>query len=341
LISQSPHLQSNLVPALDPMRIRLVQWLTALSTVILAGCDRSSSSTSDLSNKNNHSPPLLEAAEDSSQATRNDPKESPSVRSDPPDATSSVSSQPPPRGSKLSPEEAHRLLTGAVQFNPGAIQSSGIAVEQDTPLRIGQDLQVKYGSTWWAASIVGFEPDGRVRIHYFGWADSYDELKSRAELQLDPDAPLRAIDQMYTREGRPPSSLASAEDPKSQSNQAAVPPGDEPIPLFALSVGESLSNEDANRLLTGTVLFNPGPIASSDNPVQTHAPLSIGQDLQVKWGNTWWAATIRGFEPDGRVRIHYFGWADSYDEPKSRAELQLDPHARTRAINVAFPRSGQ
>ena len=105
----------------------------------------------------------------------------------------------PPHGGPLLPEEAHRLLSGKVIFNPAAIPSSNIAIGPDTLLAQGQDLQVKYGSTWWAGTILGFEPDGRVRIHYFGWAASWDEPKARAELQLDTNARVRALDSTYVR----------------------------------------------------------------------------------------------------------------------------------------------
>jgi hypothetical protein len=107
----------------------------------------------------------------------------------------------PPHGSPLSPEEAHRLLSGTVIFNPKSIPSSDRAIEPDTPLEVGQDLQVKYGGTWWSGTILAFEPDGRVRIHYYGWADSWDEPKTRAELQWDVDARVHALDSTYVREG--------------------------------------------------------------------------------------------------------------------------------------------
>jgi hypothetical protein len=327
------------------MRIRPVQWLTALSALVfVAACERSSPAKPDLSNRSADSAPRLEGARDASSATQDPSKEGVSVHSDSKEAAASDNWQPPARGSKLSPEEAHRLLSGTIQFNPGSIQSSGIPVGQDTPLLIGQDLQVKYGGTWWAASIVGLEPDGRVRIHYFGWADSYDEVKSRAELQLDPDVRLRALDGSFVRDGRPPASLTSYDEIKGRVELQLDPDARllDVEPVFpARSGSPSWTPKDASRLLTGTVQFNPGSIASSNIPVQPYTPLSVGQDLQVKYGNTWWAASIVGFEPDGRVRIHYFGWADSYDEVRPRTDLQLDPQARARAVNAAVARSGQ
>lgn len=250
----------------------------------------------------------------------------------------------PERGSFLTPEEAHRLLTDTVQFNPQAIPSSGVPVRADTPLEVGQDLQIKWGSTWWAGTIVGFESDGRVRVHYFGWANSHDELKTRAELQLDRDARVRALDLSFKREGAPArspvpetASTFSSEALESSPNDIAIA---EAQVAFAPDRGSELTLEAANLLLTETVLFNPQSIPDSGQAVLPQTPLGVGQDLQIKWGGTWWAGSIVGFESDGRVRVHYFGWASSYDEVKDRSELQLDPSARLRALDQSYKRKG-
>lgn len=253
----------------------------------------------------------------------------------------------PERGSILTPEEAHRLLTDAIQFNPQSIPSSGDRVLPDTPLVVGQDLQVKWGNTWWAGTIVGLEADGRVRVHYFGWSSSYDELKTRSELQLDRHARVRAIDGSYKREGAQPlppanqnvSPDASAlESLASESTPASVDA--QPDATTAPEIGSALTSEEANRLLTDTVIFNPQNIANSGQSVFPGTPLAVGQDLQIKWHETWWAGTITGFETDGRVRVHYFGWSGSHDEVKDRSELNLDPDARIRALDVMYKRKG-
>jgi hypothetical protein len=107
----------------------------------------------------------------------------------------------PRHSGPLKAQEAHRLLSGKIIFNPNTIPSSGVPVGPTTPIFIGEDLQVKWGETWWAGTITGFEADGRVRIHYFGWADSWDEAKLRTELQLDRGARVRALDSTYVRDG--------------------------------------------------------------------------------------------------------------------------------------------
>ena len=117
-------------------------------------------------------------------------------------ASRSFPSGLPPHNSPISPEQAHALLTGQIHFNPTAIPGSDIPIAPDTPLAVGQDLQVKWGNDWWAGTVLSFEPDGRIRIHYFGWADSWDEPKTRTELQLDRQARVHALDRTYVRQSR-------------------------------------------------------------------------------------------------------------------------------------------
>src|SRR5262249_30619727 len=69
---------------------------------------------------------------------------------------------------------------------PGSIESSEKPVFPDTPLAVGQLLQVEWGGDWWAARVLDVLSNSEVRIHYLGWPN--DEVVSRSRLQLDPDA---------------------------------------------------------------------------------------------------------------------------------------------------------
>lgn len=100
--------------------------------------------------------------------------------------------------------------------------------------------------------------------------------------------------------------------------------------------GSVLSREEFSELMTGAVQFNPGPIPSSNRPVTDETPLQAGQEIQLKWGDTWWAATITGFEEDGTVRTSYFGWDRRHDEAVPRSDLQLDTNTRERAIQGIY-----
>ena len=36
--------------------------------------------------------------------------------------------------------------------------------------------------------------------------------------------------------------------------------------------------------------------------------------MKVLWSGRWWNATVIAVYADGRVRVHYDGWAASWDE---------------------------
>ena len=107
----------------------------------------------------------------------------------------------PARGGPIGPDRARDLLTGKILFSPNAIPSSNQPVEEGSTLFVGDDVQVKWGSSWWAGTVLGLEPDGKVRIRYFGWAESWNEVKPRSELQFDPRARVRALDSTFVRQG--------------------------------------------------------------------------------------------------------------------------------------------
>jgi len=75
----------------------------------------------------------------------------------------------------------------------------------------------------------------------------------------------------------------------------------------------------------------PGPIESTGERVTAETRLKIGQLLQVKWGDEWWAARVLELVSDGQVRIHYIGWSSSYDEVVVRSRIQLDADALAKA----------
>jgi len=81
-----------------------------------------------------------------------------------------------------------------ILFEPGRIASTGIAVANDTPLKVGETLQLQAnGNEAWAADIISLEDDGWVGIHYVGYDSSWDEIVPRSSLQLDANARVKAI----------------------------------------------------------------------------------------------------------------------------------------------------
>ena len=67
--------------------------------------------------------------------------------------------------------------------NPGPITPTGKAVTADTPLKVGDRVEVEWSGSWYAGEILELKADGKVKIHYTGWASSYDEAVVRTRLR--------------------------------------------------------------------------------------------------------------------------------------------------------------
>ncbi|MHC4958948.1 MAG: Tudor-knot domain-containing protein [Planctomycetota bacterium] len=75
------------------------------------------------------------------------------------------------------------LLVGAATAQ-GPVSPTGRAVGQATDLDVNQPLLVEWGGQWWAGTVLEVLKDGRVKIHYTGWAARWDEVVTRQRLQL-------------------------------------------------------------------------------------------------------------------------------------------------------------
>lgn len=80
----------------------------------------------------------------------------------------------------------HRAAEGVA----GAIQDSGTQVAADTPLAVGNMVQVLWNGVRYQAQVLALNADGTVRIHYVGWSNNWDENAVRDRLKVGPIAPL-------------------------------------------------------------------------------------------------------------------------------------------------------
>ena len=71
---------------------------------------------------------------------------------------------------------------------PQGVASSGRPVGPDTPLFVGQIVQLRDNRRWIPADILELAGDGRIKVHPRGWnTDAWDKLVAREQLQLAPD----------------------------------------------------------------------------------------------------------------------------------------------------------
>lgn len=83
------------------------------------------------------------------------------------------------------------------------------------------------------------------------------------------------------------------------------------------------------------VTYDPHPITSSGKPISDKDKLKPGDFLQVEWNGQWWAAKVISLENINQVKIHYLGYADSFDEIVPRSRLQADPQADKKVLVTA------
>lgn len=90
-----------------------------------------------------------------------------------------------PKWDEAVPRE--RLLV--MPRNPTPLKKpSDIVVKADTKLKPGDPVQVEWKKQWWLGSVVALQKDGKVKIHYFGWSFSWDEVVDRSRLRLFPES---------------------------------------------------------------------------------------------------------------------------------------------------------
>lgn len=61
------------------------------------------------------------------------------------------------------------------------------SVLSDTKLRIGQRIQAQWGSRWYDATVLELSEDGKVKIHWKDYSDSFDEFLPRTRLRMAKD----------------------------------------------------------------------------------------------------------------------------------------------------------
>ncbi len=70
-------------------------------------------------------------------------------------------------------------------------------------------------------------------------------------------------------------------------------------------------------------ITQPASAEVPGEPVAADAKLEVGQKLLAEWAGKWLPVKILALKPDGGVRIHWEGWANSFDEDVARSKLRF------------------
>lgn len=157
----------------------------------------------------------------------------------------------------------------------GSIQPNGVDVTPATPLGAGNIVQVLWNGTYYQGQVLSLVPDGTVRIHYVGWAASWDENIPRARLKIGPIVAIGA--------GAAPAHAALPPPPAAPAAAPGTVPGTAIDARTVLTPNQALMVEWNGRWYPSTVVrLNP------DGTVRIH---------YVGWSDS--------FDEDAaRARIH-------------------------------------
>ena len=148
----------------------------------------------------------------------------------------------------------------------------------DVTWKAGDKVDVDWKGTWWKADVVEATSEGKYKIHYVGWSTRWDETV--------PSTRVRART-AGAKEGSGTKEKVKKPEPK---KTVAVKP--KPI--------------------------KPPPVAPATTkpPATTGAPATawkVSDKVDVEWNGAWWKGEILEVA-SGKYKIHYVGWAASWDE---------------------------
>ena len=220
--------------------------------------------------------------------------------------------------------------------NPGGNSNSsnpqGQPITNETPLAVGGSIlgQAKDGK-WYPSRVTEVLADGSVKIHYEAFPAEFDEIVPRTRIRLAEAAgnsPMTTFASATTpnipqTSPNPFPTAGSSPFPQSTGVTAQTVAGTSPAvspspgtPTQPMNVGSGTP--------TATVPDASVPGTFPANTVEaTLSNLKQGQSARAFWGATWYNVKILTVLPDKTAKIHYDGYADSFDEVVPLTKLRL------------------
>ncbi len=163
-----------------------------------------------------------------------------------------------------------------------------------TSYNVGDKVAVNWKGTWYDATIISQASSRTYRVHYTGWASSWDE----------------DVDVSTIR----PAGTVTVTGSKGGCSWITI------ITIVVI-VGFCITVGVCAGLCGGDGIEATGAQVTADTP------LSPGDSVHAQWGSSWYEAEVRTVHTDGTVTVHYSGYRDSSDEAVDRSRLRLLPGA--------------
>jgi len=194
------------------------------------------------------------------------------------------------------------------------------SITEPTEFEVGERVAVMWGNHWWSAHVVEMLPNNQRRVHYEGWAPTFDETVDNARI--------RAIGY------KPPTSIVPPKfERKLKVKHANMASALGIVAVFAAGIvalmfwafGPQVYNpnagtEDLAAAAVGGIFDSvPGTTISPDTT------LEVGQSVFVKWGDGWYQGVVLSVSGPDSALIRYLGWGETEDENVSLDRLRLNP----------------
>ncbi len=132
-------------------------------------------------------------------------------------ATEPVASAAPATGSAAPPATttAQTPAPAAGKVTPAELSN----IPADLKIPAGTRLRALYANDWKPVTVLADQPDGKLKIHWDGYSDSWDEAKSRTDLRIETTILTNLLG------GQPPASSANATSPSAELDAMQLTPG--------------------------------------------------------------------------------------------------------------------
>ncbi len=181
----------------------------------------------------------------------------------------------------------------------GAIHRFAPAPPPSTPvhtLRVDSPVLVHWGNHWWNARVIRVVSEAAWEITYDGWPSNWDEV-------VGPDR----ISALGAEPNHPDHSIHLPRHSVSVKKRSLALILVGAVVLLLVVIGLTLDTKERHQA-TASAVTPPAP-----------GSLVTGTRVRVLWKGKWYDATVLYPLADGRLRIHYVGWDESWDE-----EVTLD-----------------
>jgi large subunit ribosomal protein L7/L12 len=181
-------------------------------------------------------------------------------------------------------------------------------VTSAVPLVKGAPLKAEWGSKWNDVTVLDVLSDSRVRIHWDGWSNTWDEDRDLSTL-------------MVTKQ-----TLADLKKPGAKEQFA------ERLEKQASTFGSARPGFASRQLKD-----YPIRIAIPGNAVRINAetPVQEGTKLGCSWGSRWYDVTVLAVHDDGTLKIRWDQYGSAWDGDISRECLIIDKKVLQKLENQA------